>query len=486
MRLRELILLLLSLNLPCARLKFIQNKENHQKGKSMNLSKKLILAGMFLGSLGVSAQDNAVTIYNSGTGVVREMRELDLKKGMGEYTIEDVAEKIDPATVKISLKNAVIIEQNYKYDLVSTQKIMNKYVGKEVTLVGKNTITGKLISSNLSGVVIEKNSGGLVMIPKIDEYQISVEELPEGFVLYPSLVWKIDSQTSGKQDVELIYQTRGLSWEAEYVAMLDKSDTKLDLNAWINLDNSSGKTYKNSKLKLIAGDLNRQTSNNEMAYDELQPRLMAKSTMAAGANAAEKSFFEYHMYTVPNLTTIANNEQKQVAMFDKSAISCLKKFKYETSIYSIGEDVHPNVYVEFVNSEKNNLGVPLPAGNVRMYKSDGVDKELIGETTIVHTPKDEKLELLIGEAFDVVLTEKTIKRTKISDQVYENSYEIEFRNRKDEPVEIEYIKNVHNQFEILKSNIKPVADSGDEIKFIVPVAKGATSTLSYKVRLTSY
>src|SRR5574344_1021454 len=143
MRLRELILLLLSLNLPGARLKFIQNKENHQKGKSMNLSKKLILAGMFLGSLGVSAQDNAVTIYNSGTGVVREMRELDLKKGMGEYTIEDVAEKIDPATVKISLKNAVIIEQNYKYDLVSTQKIMNKYVGKEVTLVGKNSITGK-------------------------------------------------------------------------------------------------------------------------------------------------------------------------------------------------------------------------------------------------------------------------------------------------------------------------------------------------------
>lgn len=456
----------------------------------MKKSLSLIFATVLMGLGQANAQEVKscnVTIYNTGNGVVREVRELDLKKGVAEYSITDVAEKLNPATVKISLKNASVIEQNFKYDLVSSSKILNKYIGKEITLIGDKTISGKLLSTTSNGVVIEKKEGGIIIVNNANSYQsnyqISVGELPEGFVLYPTLVWKINSEKSGKQYAEIMYQTQGLVWNAEYIAILNENDTKLDINTWISLNNTSGKSYKDAKLKLMAGNLKR--NNYETIYVKSASMVLnGGASFSEDEPTTEKSFFEYHLYTVEAPTTIANSEKKQISMFDKSDISCTKVFKYSSNQYTGGEEkVHPKVFVNFANSEKNKMGMPLPEGNVRVFKFDGTDKELIGETYIKHTPKDEKVELEIGEAFDVVIDEKVINDNHISDKITEVEYEIEFRNRKSEPIEIEFEKSFLGQVEVLKSSIEPSEKEAKSLKLKVPIKKESITKVNLKVRV---
>lgn len=430
-------------------------------------------------------KSNNVTIYNDGSAVVREIRELDFKKGVADYSITDVAEKLNPATVKIGLKNAYVMEQNFKYDLVSAQKILQKYIGKEVTLIGDKTLAGKLVSVAFNNVVIENKEGGLILVSKLDEYQVSVGAMPEGFVMYPTLVWKINSEKAGKQDVELLYQTEGMTWKAEYVALLNQSDNKIDINAWLSLNNTSGKTYTDAKLKLMAGEINRNTYESQTPVAMRLYKTEDRAMGAANEMATEKSFFEYHLYTVENPTTIANNEQKQISMFDKTNIECRKVFKYNSFQYvNSEENMHPKVFVEFENAKKNNLGIPLPLGNVRIYKSDGTDKELIGETFIKHTPKDEKVELEIGEAFDIVIVEKMLNENRLSDRVTEIEYQAEFRNRKNEDAEIQFDKAFYGQAELLKSSIEPEKnEEARKVKFNVKVKGDDTVKLTFKVRI---
>lgn len=447
------------------------------------LKLKIYLVLIMITIAGLSAQQTkstAVTIYNSGSGVVNEVREIKLKKGMQEYSISDLPEKLNPATVKINLKNARILEQNFKYDLVNSTKILNKYIGKEITLIGKTTITGKLLSASYNNMVIQKSDGGLTIITKIDDYQISVGSLPEGFVLNPTLLWKIQSESENTQDADLIYQTDGMQWKAEYVGILNENDTKLDINAWINLDNASGKTYTDAKLKLIAGDINRVTDNNGgvlyAARDKASTFGYADTELAT-----EQSFFEYHLYTIENPTTIANNEQKQIMFFDKTSIPCTKIFKLSTDLGEF-KDLNPGVFVKFKNSKENNMGIPIPKGIVRMFKNSGKSKELVGEASIKHTPKDEDVEMEIGKAFDVVVTEKEINTQKISDKITETEYEAEFRNRKNEDIVIEYAKFHWSSLELIKSSINPKEKLAREVKFDVPVKKESTFKMTYKVR----
>ncbi len=204
----------------------------------------------------------AVTIYNSNLGVVKDSREIELKSGLSEIRITDVAKLIDPTSVHIKLDGEVL-EQNYQYDLVSFSKILQKYIDKEISLVNEKSelIEGKLLSATGGDVVLEKKDGGLVMIPNINNYRFSVGSLPEGLITKPTLVWQVKSKKSGNQDVEISYQTQGMNWHAEYVAVLNKDDTKLDLNSWVSVENNCGTTFKNAKLKLIAGDVNRVQNN---------------------------------------------------------------------------------------------------------------------------------------------------------------------------------------------------------------------------------
>ena len=421
----------------------------------------------------------AVTIYNSNLGVVKDTREIKLNSGLSEIKITDVAKLIDPTSVHIKLDGEVL-EQNYQYDLVNFSKILQKYIDKEINLVNDKSelIEGKLLSATGGDVVLEKKDGGLVMIPNINNYRFSVGSLPEGLITKPTLVWQVKSNKSGKQDAEISYQTQGMNWHAEYVAVLNKDDTKLDLNSWVSVENNCGTTFKNAKLKLIAGDVNRVQNNNRMYKGREQVELM--SMTADAAQFEEKDFFEYHIYNLQRPTTLAQNETKQISLFESEDVDANKKYFYRSSGYNSKGKI--NVIIEFSNKEEENLGVPMPKGKVRVYKSDGESIEFIGEDLIDHTPKNETIKLKIGDAFDILAEERQVDHNKITNRAYEQTLEVIIKNRKKENVVVEVERILGLNWEILSTTLDYKKKNAQTITFQVPVKKNDETVLTYKVR----
>lgn len=431
----------------------------------------------------------AVTVYNANLGVVKDIREMDIKSGTSKIFLTDVAQLIDPTSVHIKL-NGEVIEQNYQYDLVSLDKILQKYIDKEIQLIGENNefIEGKLLSSFAGQIVIAKKDGGLVMIPNTAKYRFSVGSLPEGLITKPTLVWTVNSKSSGKQNVEVSYQTSGMTWHAEYVAVLNQNDTKLDLNSWVSIENNSGATYKNAALKLVAGDVNLISPQRQAVYGYTEEMRMDKSAVAP--QFQEKEFFEYHIYNLQRPTTLAQNETKQISLFEAANVKATKKFLYRsgssysyyyTNSSSMGKVA---VIVEFENKDEYNLGVPMPKGKVRVYKSDGETIEFIGEDMIDHTPNKEKVKLRIGDAFDVVAEEIQTENKKITDRVFEQAYEIKLKNRKKEDIVVEVERYLGLYWEILSSSIAYEKKDSQNIIFKVPIKADSETVLKFKVRYT--
>ncbi|MFH1051875.1 MAG: DUF4139 domain-containing protein [bacterium] len=437
----------------------------------------LILSAL---TIAATAQENIksvnVTVYNDNLGVVREMRVLDLAKGISEVKITGVAAQIDPTSVHIKL-NGEVIEQNYQYDLVSLYKILQKYIDNEIDIISdKDLISGTLLSVSSNSIVIKKKDGGLLLLPDFNEYQISVKSLPEGLITRPTLIWKVNSDKQGMQDAELSYQTSGMNWHAEYVALLDKDDKKMDLKSWVSVENNSGATYKDALLKLVAGEVNR-------VKDVLRASMDSRDYLSKAESAPmfeEKEFFEYHIYNLQKPTTINNNEIKQISLFEADKVNITKKYIYRSYGYSGSGNI--SVYVEFKNEQKNNLGMPFPAGKIRMNKSDGSSVEFIGEDKIEHTSKDEKITLKTGDAFDLKAEETVKEQKRISNNVMENTYEIKLRNHKSEDVEIEVEKYLGTNWEILDSNFKYEKKDASTVIFKVPVKKDKEEVLTLKVR----
>lgn len=427
----------------------------------------------------INQKSIAVTIYNSNLGVVKDVREIQLKSGISEISITDVAKLIDPTSVHIKLDGEVL-EQNYQYDLVSFNKILQKYIDKEISLVSETNelVEGKLLSSSGGDIVLAKKDGGLVMIPNINNYRFSVGSLPEGLITKPTLVWQVKSKNSGDQNVEISYQTQGMSWHAEYVAVLNENDTKLDLNSWVSVENNCGTTFKNAKLKLVAGDVNRVQNAPRMYKGRNQIEFTAMESDAA--QFEEKDFFEYHIYNLQRPTTLAQNETKQISLFEAQDVAANKKYFYRSNGYNAQGKI--NVIVEFSNKEDQNLGVPMPKGKVRVYKSDGESVEFIGEDFVDHTPKNEIIKLKIGDAFDVLAEEKQVEHKKITDRVYEQTFEVKIKNRKKEKVTVEVERNLGLNWEILSSSLNYTKKNAQTITFQVPVSKDDETVLTYKVR----
>jgi hypothetical protein len=435
----------------------------------------------------VEQKSVAVTVYNQNIGVIKDVRSFDIKKGESEISLTDVAQFMDPTSVKIKF-NGEAIEQNYQYDLASYEKIFSKYLNKPVQLVDKEgqLIDGKLISAIGSSVVLQKADGGLIMIPNTSEYKVNVAALPEGLIVQPTLIWKINSNAAGKQDVEVSYQTNGLNWTAEYVAVLNEDDTQLDLNSWVSIENNSGATYKNAKLKLVAGDVN-IAKEEGVDYNARGGEVYMMAAKAA-PQFEEKEFFEYHIYELQRPSTIANYETKQISLFEAEGIKAVKKYKYKSGgaqIYRGGNYVNEskvNVEIEFKNSPDNNMGMPMPKGRVRLYKSDGKSLELIGEDRIDHTPKNGDVNLAIGNAFDITAAEKQTDHRKISDKVEENTYEITLKNSKKQDVTVEVEKNLGLNWEIMKNSLGYEKKDAYTVLFKVPVKADGETKLTFTVR----
>jgi hypothetical protein len=432
----------------------------------------------------VAADDVAVTVYNSNLGVVSESRALDFSQGVDRLAFTDVPARIDAASVRFELvndnHNVAILEQNYAFDLVSPEQMYDKYIDRRIELLDKD---GRLYSGDLlafsSGAVTLMQPGGQVKIVRMDEIiETNFPVLPDGLITRPTLFWLYQSDYTGSLDCQVSYQTSGISWDAEYVGQLSSDESELDLSGWASINNTSGKTYADAKLKLIAGDINREQKINIRGGRGMEMDFAA----AAAPGFEEKAFFEYHMYTLPRRATLADKEIKQISLFEPASTKVNKIYEYQPDLNA--EDIQ--VKVEFKNSEASGLGMPLPAGRVRLFKADD-DGSLIllGEDRIDHTPKGEKLSLTVGNAFDIKGEQKLLNRTQVSPKIEDRDFQIELRNHKKEDVIIAVKKQMYGFWEVLESDLPYDKEDASTLVFKVPVGADKTATLRFKVRFTS-
>jgi hypothetical protein len=417
----------------------------------------------------------SVTVYNGGYGVVRETRKVQIGQDkIVKFT--DVAKAIDATSVhfkSITDPEATLEEQNYQFDLVSADKLLQKYIEKQIEVVtATKTYAGQLMSFDGAQLVL-KESGGITMVQRPENVRdIRFKELPEGLLTKPTLVWLVDTDKPGAQNVEVSYQTGGLNWHAEYVMVLGGDDTTADLTGWVSVENGSGKTYTDAKMKFIAGDVRRVQNQPDSPR---APMGLTRAGTAAAAPMEEKAFFEYHMYTLPRPSTVADSEIKQLEMFPPvREMKVSKRFLYNPNrgwrwggglysdkAYGVTGDKKVAVFIEFENAKTNGLGIPLPAGKVRVYKQDPGDKalEFIGEEQIDHTPTDEQLSLQIGNAFDIVGERRQTEfKVETGRKWMSESFEIKIRNHKKEAVVVRVKEPMYrwNQWKITNESHKRV------------------------------
>ncbi|MGB2989470.1 MAG: DUF4139 domain-containing protein [Candidatus Zixiibacteriota bacterium] len=456
---------------------------------------RLLLFSFVLGALVLAEPSPAygevsVTIYNQDLGLVKDVRELQFQKGRSIIKFTDVAAKIDPTSVHFKPVNpsdrVSILEQNYQYDLVSSTKILQKYVDREIELFTKSagpagevkSYKGKLLSYSSENVTLQEPEGA-IRIVRLDEVRdLYFPTLPEGLITKPTLVWLLDSQVSGKRRAEVSYLTGGINWHAEYVAVVDQRDENLELAAWVSIDNRSGATYEEAKVKLIAGEVHR------VREERMPPRLAKQGgfdVLAAQVQFEEKAFFEYHLYTLLRPATIKDNEIKQVSLFPSTEVSVKKIFTYDGA----RDEKKVRVELEFKNSEGAGLGMPLPKGKIRVYKED-VDKalEFVGEDRIDHTPKNEKVRVFLGNAFDIVGERQKIDFKKIRDDITEESYQIKLRNHKEEAVEVVVVEHLsaYTEWEIRESTHSHEKKDAGTIEFKIRLAPDEEVVVNYTVR----
>jgi hypothetical protein len=442
-------------------------------------------------AVGRNAQrDVMVTIYNGNLGLVKDVREARLPTGLHETEFTDVAAQIDPTTVHLkSLTDPAglrILEQNYEYDLLSSQKLMEKYVGRMVRLYNTDGtyLEAKLLST--AGPVFEING----QIHLGHNGRLVLPSLPENLVSKPTLVWLLRNALSGVQRVEASYLTGGITWKADYVMVLDPTDTKADLTGWVTIDNRSGATYGNAALKLVAGDVNRapEGRRNQRA---LEVASKAASMQDAARDFTSEGFFEYHLYTLDGRTTLKDNQTKQLTLMSASDVPVLKQLiyygaqdYYRTSYGVPMSNQKVGVYLEIKNAKANRLGVPLPKGKVRVYKADASSsQQFVGEDWIDHTPTDERVKIKMGDAFDVV-GERTQKEfRKIASGLYEVEWEIALRNHKKADQTVTIIEPVPGDWQVLTSTHAWEKPEAHTLKFQVPVTQEGAAKLTYRVRL---
>jgi hypothetical protein len=452
-------------------------------------------AGKAVVSTSQQRQEVGITVYNDGFGLVREVRDLNVGTGRIALEFRDVSAQIQPETVAIKPvagTGLTVFEQNYRYDLLSPQKLLEKYVGKKVKVYRWIEKEGKEIAYDAD--VLAVNGGQTVM--KINGEitydfpgRIAFPEVPANLIPKPTLVWLLDS-TAAKQKVEVTYLTRGLGWKADYVFTLNEKDDLGDLQGWVTLNNNTGAAYENAKLKLVAGNVQHITP-----YYPTGGEGYAMPTTTAAAppppKFVEEGFFEYHLYTLSQPTTILDNEQKQVTLLEGKNVKVTKKliffgagYYYRSNYGAVENNKKVGVYLDIENKETNHLGIPMPKGIVRVYKADKSGaKQFIGEDQIDHTPRDEKIRIKMGEAFDVVADRKQMDWKPFGGCVSESAWELSIRNHKDEDAEVEIYEPAGGDWEILSSNFPATKKDQWTFTFDVKVPKKGEQKVKYRIRV---
>ena len=439
----------------------------------------------------------AITIYNSNLALVKDQRTIKIKSGVSSLAFRDVSAQIRPETALLRSTTApgslTVSEQNFDFDLLTPAKLLEKYVGKTVGIIRTNPATG--VETSEQAQVLSAQNGTVLKIGDRIETgvpgRLVYSDVPANLRDRPTLVMALDNDGKQQQDVELSYLTGGLGWKADYVVELNPADDRLELSGWVTLTNTSGATYRNAKLQLVAGDVNRVHESGLM--EAPAPKMMASRLKAADTSMAEEALFEYHLYTLGRPTTIAENQTKQIALLSASNVPVRKEFLlkgndyyYQSSSGDLGQKMKVGVFVEFENKEVAHLGMPLPKGVIRVYKKDGSgNAQFVGEDHVDHTLKNEKVRLKLGDAFDVTADKKQTDFKKLAgsskyNYVFESAYEVVLKNAKKETVTVTVQEPMPGDWTVQSESHKHIKGASNTAVWQVNVPAEGHATLTYR------
>lgn len=434
----------------------------------------------------------SITVYNQDFGLVRETRSVDLGRGIVALEFGDVASKVETETVHVrplADPDALqLLEQNYRYDLLNPQKLLEKYVGRTVKVYPRGSgsegepVEAEVLSVD-DGVVLRIGDEITFDYPG----RFAFPQVPEDLISRPTLMWLMESRRA-EQRLEASYLSRGLGWEADYVMLLNDAETRGDLTGWVTLTNQSGASWTNAELKLVAGDVRRVSEREERRP---RPTVMEAARAARDEQFREEAFFEYHLYTLQRPTTLRHNEQKQVTLLEADAFGLDKRLVFRGAPYlfrgrhgEAAQRQQVGVYLEFRNSEDNGLGMPLPGGIVRVYKEDASGaQQFVGEDRVDHTPRDETVRIKVGEAFDVVAERKQTDYEVLGSCSSESAWEIQIRNHKEEDVAVDVVEPASGDWEIVSASHPHEKLDQQTFAFRVDVPSRGQTTVTYRVRV---
>ena len=454
-------------------------------------------------------QGVAVTIYNDNLALIKDQRKIQLGSGQGTLAFRDVSAQMRPETALLrslsSPGKLSVVEQNFDFDLLTPQKMLDKYVGKTVTVIKTNSATGA--ESSEQAQVLATNNGVVLKFDNRIETgvpgRIAYGDVPANLRDRPTLVMQLNNAGATRQDVELSYLSGGLGWKADYVAELNATDDKLDLSGWVTLTNTSGASYRNARLQLVAGNVNQVTpvrSRMVMAEERMAPL----PAPAPPRPMAEESLLEYHLYTLDHPTTIAENQTKQVALLSATDVPVRKElllsgagYYYSSSYGELGQKLKTSVFIEFDNKENANLGMPLPKGILRVYKKDSAgNAQFVGEDNIDHTPRNEKVRLKLGDSFDVTAAKKQTEFKKLPNpaqnstqnpvkgsSIFESAYEIVLKNARKESVTVTVQEPIPGDWKMLESNHKHEKPTSNTAVWHIKVPAEGETKLTYRVQV---
>lgn len=454
-----------------------------------------LVAGASAAAADEATKSLSVTVYNQGRALIGEVRRMELPKGTGLVEFPGVPETIEAQTLRIVSRTApsdfAVLDMNYQYDLVSVKNLLNRYVGKELTLVlpdlkdakAREIRKAKLIANNDQPVF--QLDDGIYVGP----YQaLLLPELPKGLRPRPTLVWLVANNGPAKQDIEVSYLAGQVSWRADYVLKLNRANDQAQLSGWVTLANQSGMAFEKAKLKLVAGDV-RQAGGGERRF--LKSRADA-SMLAAAPQMQEEAFFEYHLYSLERAVSIANRETKQVSLLTAPRFGVKKELVARFSDHQQGGGPEPikqkvQVFLKFKNVKQNGLGLPLPKGVVRAYQdSEDGSSLLIGEDSIEHTAKGEEVRLTMGEAFDLKIERRLASAEKIGKTRYALGWEIKVRNGKDKAQDLLLQENFPGAWKIVKASQEYKRLDARTAQFalsVPPTGKGEEFVVTYEVEI---
>ncbi len=421
-----------------------------------------------------------ITAYNQDLGFVTERRRMNLVKGLSRIEVTDIPALIDPTSVHLASGEGDIrvVEQNFQYDLADAGRILRRYLDHPIEAVLKEgeIKRGDLLSFDDHCLVMRSEGGEIGVVLRTEVVDVRLPSLPEGLRARPTLLWLIESDAARDAALELSYLTGGMAWRAEYIAVANEDDSEVELAAWISLENQSGAGFSEARLQLMAGEVNRvrQPRLLPSADDSMEYMLMKRK-----AAVQEEPLFEYHLYALDEIVTVANCETKQLALFPSVRTAATKSYRYEGGRHSR----NVQVFMELENREDRGLGIPLPAGKIRTFKKDsGGRLQFIGEDTVEHTPQNEKIKLTVGTAFDIVGERKVVSDKRLSKEEAAEDIEVRVRNRKPQPVEVTVRETLWSHWRIMKSSHEYTPRNANSVDFKLTVPANGEEVLTFAYR----